>query len=50
MGTTGMTSAVIAIVDDDQAILTGLSSLVRSAGYRTRLSSPKPVRRCPIAC
>ena len=32
-----MNAAVIAIVDDDEAILTGLSSLVRSAGYRARL-------------
>ncbi len=32
-----MNSGVIAIVDDDVAILTGLSSLVRSVGYCARL-------------
>jgi FixJ family two-component response regulator len=30
-------AALVAIVDDDEAILIGLSSLVRSAGYRVRL-------------
>jgi FixJ family two-component response regulator len=29
--------AAIAVIDDDEAILTGLSSLLRSAGYHARL-------------
>jgi FixJ family two-component response regulator len=32
-----MDAAAVAIVDDDEAILTGLSSLLRSAGYQARL-------------
>ena len=30
-------NVVLAIVDDDEAILSGLSSLVRSVGYKVRL-------------
>jgi len=32
-----MTTPVIAIIDDDKAMLAGLSSLLRSAGYQVRL-------------
>jgi FixJ family two-component response regulator len=32
-----MSPAAVAVIDDDEAILAGLSSLLRSAGYQARL-------------
>lgn len=44
----------IAIVDDDEAILSGLSSLIRSVGYKVRLFETAEAlledTRSPIGC